>query len=285
MKPTGNRQVAFQGERGAFSEGALLRFFGSSVNPMPCRSFSEVFEKVEVNQLEFGVVPIENSIEGSVNQVYDLLLEHDLLVCGEVVEKIVHCLVVNPSTELKSIKTVCSHPQALAQCRDFWDSLGWDAVSTFDTAGAVRQLKETRNLEGAAIASEQAAEIHKMKILARNIADNPENFTRFLVLSKTDVPFRTDTKTSIIFSARHIPGALYDVLKEFAEGEINLTKIESRPTKKEPWKYNFYLDFEGHREDPKCLEVLKKLERKCTMVKLLGSYSKADAREFHPTQS
>lgn len=271
-----NRCVAFQGERGAFSEGALLRFFGLSADPIPCRNFAEVFRKVELDEIEFGVVPIENSIEGSVNQVYDLLLEHDLLVCGEIVEKIVHCLIVNPRAELKSIKTVYSHSQALAQCRVFLDNLGCSVFPTFDTAGSVKQLMESRNLEGGAIASQQAAEVYGMKIVARNIADNPDNYTRFLVISKTEVPFCTNAKTSIIFSVEHSPGTLYDALKEFSDAEINLTKIESRPTKKEPWRYNFYLDFEGHREDPQCSEALSKLGRKCRMVKLLGSYSKAE---------
>jgi chorismate mutase/prephenate dehydratase len=275
VKTDRNVKVAFQGEIGAFSESALRHYFGPDVQSVPCRRFSEVFAKVATSELNYGVVPIENSIEGSVNSVYDLFLEYHLHVCGEIIEKIVHCLIVNPPTGLKSIKSVYSHPQALAQCRDFLDKLSCDVVPTFDTAGSVRLLKEMKNFSAAAIASKRAGEMYKMRILVRNIANNPNNFTRFFVLSETDTPFCGDAKTSIIFSAKHSPGTLYFALKEFAERGINLTRIESRPRKQEPWQYNFYLDFEGHRDDPKCEEALKNLEKKCNMIKLLGSYPKA----------
>jgi len=275
MKNSKNINVAFQGELGAYSESAVYAFFGLSAKPKPCKTFSEVFKCVETGETEYGVVPIENSIEGSVNQVYDLFLEYDLKVCGEIVLRIVHCLIANPETELNSVKVIYSHPQALAQCRNFLERLGCELISTYDTAGSVKMIKEKKMIEAAAIASERAAEIYGMKILAKNIADNPNNYTRFFVLSKTEAPPSGNDKTSIIFSTKHVPGALYRALGEFAIRGINLTKIESRPTKQRPWEYNFYLDFEGHKNEKKCAEALKGLESKAVFVKILGSYRKA----------
>ncbi|RJS77549.1 prephenate dehydratase [Candidatus Bathyarchaeota archaeon] len=267
--------VAFQGERGAYSESAVYSFFGPSAKPKPCRTFREVFEEVKAKKAEFGVVPIENSIEGSVNQVYDLFLEYDLKVCGEIILKIEHCLIANPGSTLSSIEVIYSHPQALAQCRNFLEELGCEMISTYDTAGSVKMIKEKRLLNAGAIASERAAMIYGMKVLAKGISDNPNNYTRFFILYERDSPPTGKDKTSIIFSTKHIPGALYQALEEFALRKINLTKIESRPTKQRPWEYNFYLDFEGHRSEPRCVEALEGLRKKTTFLKILGSYPKA----------
>jgi chorismate mutase/prephenate dehydratase len=268
-------KVAFQGERGAYSESAVYSFFGSSVDVKPCRNLSDVFECVEKGETAYGVVPIENSIEGSVTQTYDLFLEHDLKVCGETVLKIDHCLITNPKTNLNSIEVIYSHPQALAQCRNFLEKLGCELIPTYDTAGSVKMMKEKGLMNAGAIASERAAEIYGMKILARDIADNPNNYTRFFVLAKEDSPPTGNDKTSIIFSVKHVPGALYHALGEFATRNINLTKVETRPTKGKPWEYNFYLDFEGHRSEKRCQEALKGLEERSYFVKVLGSYPKA----------
>ena len=267
--------VAFQGEPGAYSESAVYQFFGSKVQVKPCRDFREVFERVRHQDVEAGVVPVENSLEGSVNQNYDLFFSYDLKVCAEVIVKVEHCLIVNPGTTLNSVKTVYSHPQALAQCRSFLEHLEYDLVPTYDTAGSVKLIKEQKLLKAAAIASERAAELYGMEILARDIADNKENYTRFFVLSREDSPVTGKDKTSIIFSAKHEPGSLYHALGEFAKRKINLTRIESRPTKKTAWEYNFYLDFEGHRTEPKCAEALKALEKYAIFIKILGSYPKA----------
>jgi chorismate mutase/prephenate dehydratase len=268
-------KVAFQGEIGAYSESAVYSFFGSSAEAKPCKNLSDVFESVKKGETPYGVVPIENSIEGSVNQTYDLFLEYDLKVCGEIVLKIAHCLIAHPGTRLNSIKTVYSHPQALAQCRKFLEKLGCRLISTFDTAGSVKMIKEEGLKDAGAIASERAAEIYGMKVLAREIGDTPNNYTRFFVLSKQDSPPSGEDKTSIIFSVKSIPGALYRVLEEFAVRDINLTKIESRPTKRTPWEYNFYLDFEGHRNEEKCREALESIRDKTLFVKILGSYKAA----------
>jgi chorismate mutase/prephenate dehydratase len=268
-------KVAFQGEIGAYSESAVYSFFGSSVEVKPCETLSEVFESVKREETPYGVVPIENSIEGSVNQTYDLFLEYDLKVCGEIILKIVHCLIAHPGTKLNQIKTVYSHPQALAQCRKFLEKLGCRLISTFDTAGSVKMIKEESLKDAGAIASQRAAEIYDMKVLAKEIGDTPNNYTRFFVLSKQDSPPSGQDKTSIIFSVKSVPGALYHILEEFAVRNINLTKIESRPTKRTPWEYNFYLDFEGHRNEEKCQEALKSIRDKTLFMKILGSYKAA----------
>lgn len=268
-------KVAFQGEIGAYSEMAVHKYFGINVQVVPCKHFSDVFKNVEENKVDYGVVPIENSIEGSVNQVYDLFLEYDLKVCGEIILRIEHCLLANFNADLNSIKVVYSHPQALAQCSNFLEKLGCEIIPTYDTAGSVKIIKEKNTIDVAAIASERAAEIYGMKILARDIADMPDNYTRFFVISKEDAKPTGNDKTSIIFSLKHIPGSLYKALEEFALREINLTKIESRPTKLKPWEYNFYLDFEGHRNEQKCIEALNGLQRKATFIKILGSYPRA----------
>lgn len=270
-------KVAFQGEVGAYSEMAVYKYFGTCVQPIPCKSFSEVFQNVALEKVDYGVLPIENSIEGSVNQVYDLLLTHDLKICGEIILKIEHCLIGNPNAELGLIKKVYSHPQALAQCSKFLERLKCEVIPTYDTAGSVKIIKEKCLINEAAIASEKAAEIYGMKILARNISDILDNYTRFVILSKRDAPQSGNDKTSIIFSVRHVPGALYEALGAFAKREINLTKIESRPTRKKPWEYIFYLDFEGHKTEPKCMEALNELRDKALFVKVLGSYPRATA--------
>jgi chorismate mutase/prephenate dehydratase len=272
--PAKNVKVAFQGERGAYSESAVHQFFGPEVQPEPCKQFTDVFKCVNTGKTEYGMVPIENSIEGSVNQVYDLFLLYDLKVKGELALKIDHCLIANQKTQLNSIKMIYSHPQALAQCRNYLERLGCEFRSTYDTAGSVKMIREKRMIDAAAVASARAAEIYEMRILAKDIADTPNNYTRFFALSKTEAPPSGADKTSVIFSTKHRPGALYKALGELASRGINLTKIESRPTKQRPWEYNFYLDFEAHQREKRCEEALEGLRANSVFVKVLGSYPK-----------
>ncbi len=267
--------VAFQGEKGAYSEEAAFGYFGSSVHVKPCESVDDVFEAVEKHQAEFGIVPIENSLEGSINRTYDMLLDSNLSVCGETRLRVVHCLIASPGVKLEDVKRVYSHPQALGQCQAFLRHLKSESISTYDTAGSVVMIKEKGLTDGAAIASARAAEIYDMQILASGIEDNPNNFTRFFILGKQDVPPTGDDKTSIAFSVKHEPGSLYKFLRIISSNGINLTKIESRPTKQKPWEYNFYLDFEGHREDSKVRQVLDALEKTSLFLKILGSYPSA----------
>lgn len=267
--------VAFQGEIGAYSEEAAFRFFGPSVQVKPCESVDDVFKVVEQDEAQFGIVPIENSLEGSISRSYDLLLDSSLKVCGETELRVVHCLIANPGTRLELIRKIYSHPQALGQCQAFLRHLDCEIIPTYDTAGSVKMIKEKGITDGGAIASTRAAEIYGMDIIAREIADNPNNFTRFFILSKQDSPLSGNDKTSIVFSVRHKPGALYEFLKELTAKNINLTKIESRPTRQKPWEYNFYLDFEGHQEDRAPHEALENLKSSSIFVKVLGSYPKA----------
>jgi len=267
--------VAFQGEIGAYSEEAAFQFFGSSIQIKPCESLDDVFKATEGDEVQFGIVPAENSLEGSISRVYDLLLDSNLKVCGEIELRVVHCLIGTPEARLDLIKRVYSHPQALGQCKTFLRHLGWELIPTYDTAGSVKMIKEKGTTDVGAIASARAAEIYEMKILAREIEDNPNNFTRFFILAKEDAPPSGNDKTSIVFTVKHKPGALYESLKELAARNINLTKIESRPTRQKPWEYNFYLDFEGHREDKVFQEALASLEASAPFVKVLGSYPKA----------
>jgi len=267
--------VAFQGEIGAYGEEAAFQFFGLSILVKPCESLDDVFKFAEQGKVQFGVVPIENSLEGSISRVYDLLLDSSLKVYGETELRVSHCLIANPGTHLGMIKRVYSHPQALAQCRAFLKQLGVELIPTYNTAASVKMIKEQGIMEGSAVASARAAEIYGMQILAKEIEDNPNNFTRFFALSKQDAPPSGNDKTSIVFSVKHKPGALYAFLKELSARNINLSKIESRPTRQKPWEYNFYLDFEGHWEDKVPREAQENLEQCSLFLKVLGSYPKA----------
>jgi chorismate mutase / prephenate dehydratase len=264
--------IAFQGEVGAYSEEAAYQFFGDSARLKPCESLEEVFQTVENAEVQYGLVPVENSSEGSIPRTYDLLLDSSLKVSGETELRIVHCLIGLPESTIDSIKEVYSHPQALGQCKAFILKMGWKTNPTYDTAGSVKIIKENRLLEKAAIASARAAEIYGMKILVKGIEDNARNFTRFFILAKQSLEPTGNDKTSIVFTAKHKPGALYDALKELADKKLNLTKIESRPTRQKPWEYNFYVDVDGHYLDKPVQDALRSLEEVAVFVKILGSY-------------
>jgi chorismate mutase/prephenate dehydratase len=272
---TQGAEVAFQGETGAFGEEAAFQFFGPLVTTRPYESLEDVFKSTEQDEVQFGIIPVENSLEGSISQSYDLLLDSSLKVCGEIELRVVHCLIANPGARLDLIKRVYSHPQALGQCKAFLKHLACELIPTYDTAGSVKMIKEKGITDGGAIASARAAEIYKMKVIAREIEDNPNNFTRFFILSREDSPPSGNDKTSIVFSVKNKPRALYEFLREFAELGINLSKIESRPTRHKPWEYNFYLDFDGHREDKVVQEALASSEHHTLFLKILGSYPEA----------
>jgi prephenate dehydratase len=265
------KKVAFQGEHGAYSEIAATSFFPDS-ELIPMRLFQDIFDALRNDSIDCAVVPIENSIEGSVNEIYDLLLDADKKITGEMFLKIEHCLIALPNST--TITKVFSHPQALAQCRNYIKRKNLDAIPTYDTAGSVRLIKEKKIHDTAAIASKNAAEFYGMKILDQNIEDRKNNFTRFLVLSDQQTAPSKSDRTSMIFGLKHTPGSLYSVMKEFDHHKINLTKIESRPTKEKPWEYNFYVDFEGHIEEDSVKRAIKNVESKCTFVKILGSYER-----------
>jgi prephenate dehydratase len=268
-------KAAFQGERGAYSEEAVYQFFGSEMGALPCPSLEGVFEAVEARAADYGVVPVENSTAGSINQTYDLLLDHDLRVWGEAILRVRHALLAPAGTSAATIQRVRSHPQALAQCDRYLSNRGWTAEATYDTAGSARDLAAKPEPGVAVIASRLAGRLYELVELDYGIEDAFYNYTRFFVLSHQDPPRAQRNKSSIVFGTRHQPGALYEGLGEFARRRINLTKLESRPRVNRPWQYIFYLDFEGHCQDPECEAALMGLLRKSSFVKLLGSYPAA----------
>ncbi len=277
-KPT----VAFQGELGAFSETAARTYFHESVPVAPLPTFSELFEAVESRACTHGMVPIENSLMGSIHENYDLLLKHNLQIVGELKLRIVHNLIVNPGVCLEDIRHIFSQPPALAQCSEFIRSLAHaEAVVDYDTAGAVKRLKETGAKDAAAIAGAQAAIDYGLEILREGIENNHQNFTRFLVVARKAVEVEPEhsAKTSIVFAMENVPGALFKSLGVFALRDIDLLKIESRPLDGKPWEYTFYLDFEGHLEQDRCLQAVEHLEQLATFLKVLGSYKQGETVE------
>lgn len=271
-KPTADLLAAFQGEPGAYSQQACRQFFGEQVATLPCRTFTELFEAVQTQRATHIMLPAENSLAGSVLPAYDLLIDHDLRVQGEEVVKVEHCLLAPEGTTLSEIRRAISHPQALAQCAGTLRRLGIEPVTYYDTAGAARDLAAHPQPQTAAIAGELAGQIYGLAVLTRDLQDLPHNYTRFFVLGLEDAPRRDPSKTSLIFTTRHVPGALYQVLGELATRGINLTKIESRPRRNLPWHYHFYIDFEGHEDDPHVREALLRILKRTSFLKVLGSY-------------
>ena len=264
-------KVAFQGEPGAYSEQAVFNYFGS-VETQSCVSFDVVFDSVVSDACEFGLIPIENSLAGSIHQNYDLLLRHDLHIVGEYPLRVQHCLIALPGVKKENIKKAISHPQALGQCAAYLRNLGIKTESVYDTAGSVKMLKESGARDTAAIASRRAAEIYGMQILEEGIEDNSENYTRFLVISKQAIPPEGEAKTSIVFTLKNQPGALFKALSVFALRDIDLTKIESRPLQGKPWEYLFYIDFIGAAHEETARKAMDHLSEYALMLRVLGSY-------------
>ena len=270
------KRISFQGERGAYSEAASISFFGNEIEAIPCFTFADTLKNTENDKSDYTVLPIENSLEGSVGESNDLLLSTDLNVVGEIYHRVHHCLIGTGS--VGDIDTVYSHPQALGQCRQFIQEKSLKTIPSYDTAGSVKIIKDLNKNNVACIASKNAAEVFDVPVIQEGIEDNTNNYTRFLVLSKESIEsgpeWNTDgnSKTSIIFSVKHEAGALYKIVREFTECEINLTKIESRPNKDAAWEYNFYVDYEGYQHNTLEKEMLQRIKDNCTFLKILGSY-------------
>jgi prephenate dehydratase len=252
-------RVAFQGEPGAYSEEVIIQGFGSAVEPLPRPYLRDVFDAVEGGEAEMGLIPVENTIEGSIVRSYDLLNERGLKARGEVILRVTHCLIANPGVPLRDVVRVYSHPQALGQCRAFIEEHGLEPVAAPDTAGSVKMLKESGARDSAAIASGRAAEV----------------YTRFIVIGVEDHEPTPLDKTSLVFATDHRPGTLHRALGAFARRQIDLTKIESRPQVGKPWEYLFFVDVVGHREDPEMRGALEELRESTRMVKVLGSYPRS----------
>jgi len=267
-------KVAFQGEPGAFSEEASIRYFDAP-ETVPCETFEAIFAAVTSGKCEFGLIPIENSLAGSIHQNYDLLLQNELYIVGEYFLRVRHCLIGFPGVTKLEIKKVISHPQALGQCAGYLRGMGVKTEPVYDTAGSVKMLKASGQRTNAAIASHKAAEIHGMQILQEGIEDNPENYTRFLAIAPAPVTPSGEVKTSIVFILKNQPGALFKALSVFALREIDLTKIESRPLAGKPWEYLFYIDFIGNVEEVRVKKALDHLGEYALMLRVFGSYSRA----------
>ena len=266
-------KVAFQGEAGAYSEEAGYGYF-DSVEMVPQESFNALFEAVQSKECQAGLIPIENSLAGSIHQNYDLLLRHDLHIVGEYFLRVKHCLIGFPDVQLSEIKEIISHPQALGQCDAYLRNLGVKVEPVYDTAGSVKMLKSSGERTRAAIASKRAAEIYEMQIIEEGIEDNRENYTRFLAIAPQPVTPKGDVKTSLVFSLKSIPGALFKALSVFALRDIDLTKIESRPLAGKPWEYLFYVDFLGALDDEPVRRALDHLSEYALMLRPLGSYTR-----------
>jgi prephenate dehydratase len=266
-------RIAFQGEPGAYSEAAVLEHFGEDAMPVPCESFDDIFSAVTSETCEYGMIPIENSLAGSIHRNYDLLLKNNLSVVGEHYLYVNHNLIAMPGAQLSEIKRVISHPQALAQCEGYLHSLkGVKIESVYDTAGSVKMVRQMGDMTVAAVASRRAADLYGMQILAELIQDNPENLTRFLVISPRPGEPGPDAKTSIVFSLKNLPGSLFKAMSVFALRDIDLTKIESRPLVGKPFEYFFYIDFAGSILDPVEAKALAHLGEYAIFLRVFGSY-------------
>ncbi len=266
------RLIAIQGEAGSFSHAAALEVLGSEVRLVPCATFDELFRAVEANAADRGIVPIENTLAGSVHENYDLLSEHALHVVAETELRIRHCLIARRGVALSDVARVASHPVALAQCRRFFvEHPRLVAVPAYDTAGSVRDLMTGKAGVDAAIASALAAELYGAAVLREGLEDHPENYTRFLIVAREPAPADTATKISLMFTLTNAPGVLHRALGVFATRDLDLTKIESRPLPGRPWEYLFYLDVLGGLRGT-VEEALAELRTFAPVVRVLGAY-------------
>ncbi|OIO38926.1 MAG: chorismate mutase [Candidatus Omnitrophica bacterium CG1_02_49_16] len=272
-------RIAYLGPESTFTHQAAQKKFGASVTYFPCTNISDVFAEVERGRSDYGVVPVENSTEGAVNYTLDMFIESNLKICAELYLLINHNLLSNAAS-IKKINQIYSIPQALAQCRLWLESNIPSArlMPTSSTADAARYVAEHPQFKNeiACIASTLAAKEYRLRIFAPSIEDNANNTTRFIVIARTDAKPTGKDRTSIVFAVKDRVGALHDILLHFQKANINLTKIESRPSKKKIWSYFFFVDFEGHAEDPKIKQALNNLEKYCTLFKILGAYPKVD---------
>jgi prephenate dehydratase len=269
--------VAYQGEAGAYSEEGVLALFAGAEH-LPLSSIRKVFEAVEVGRADHGLVPIDNSQAGTINETYDLLLKHGLHLVGETVVRIDHCLLALPGTTLDDLTEVISHPQAIAQSEEFLNALDVSIRAEYDTAGAAKRIVDDKLETTAAVASRRAAGLYGLAMLAERIQTYPDNYTRFGVLSRSPQPLAEPDKTSIVFGVGHVAGSLYRCIGAFAERHLSLNKLESRPRAGRPWEYVFYADVEAAAENPRMIEALAEVSEHSTFTRLLGSYASAIPR-------
>jgi arogenate/prephenate dehydratase len=270
-------RLAYQGEPGAYSEAAALQYGGPQAETLPCKSFEDVFDAVSRQKATHGVVPLENSIGGTIHRNYDLLLDHDLTISGEVELDVVHCLQALPGTKIGDIKVVYSHPQALAQCERYLKELGASVEAVYDTAGGAKLVAEKKLAGAAALASRRAADVFGLEVLQEAVQDFEYNITRFAIIG--GAPPADANKTTIVFALPSTPGALFKALSVFALREINLTKLESRPMRGRPWEYLFYVEVDAPRSDLGCARALTHLAEFARWTRVLGTYKGTERRQ------
>ena len=269
--------VTYQGEPGAYSEAAAAALF-PDLSYEAAASIRKVFEAVEVGRTEYGIVPMNNSTAGSINETYDLFLRHGLHLIAETVVEVSHCLIALPGTAMDDLKEVISHPQAIAQSEEFLAALDVTVRAEYDTAGAAKAIKEQDLRRTAAIASPRAAELYGLEVLAEGINTYPENSTRFGALSRNPTPLREPDKTSLVFGVGHLPGSLYRCIGAFATRHLNLSRLESRPRVGRPWEYVFYGDVDAGASSPPMVEALGELSEHATFTRVLGTYASGMVR-------
>jgi prephenate dehydratase len=268
-----SKTAAFIGEYGAYSHKASLGYFGEDVTPVPMNTFKDIFEAVQTGTCQYGVVPLENSLSGSIHENFDLLQEYDLKIIGEITIRVKQALIAHENVSKDEIQRVLGPPPALSQCRHYLDRTpDLELIPVTATSSAVKQIKESGDMHAAAIGSTMAAKIFNMKVLEESIEDNPRNYTRFAVIAKAVKGRKRVGKTSIIFSTGNKPGALFEVMKVFSEFQINLVKLESRPMLGKPWEYMFYADLEADLEAPELSPVMDQLAKKSENLRVLGRY-------------
>ena len=276
MKLEKNARVAFQGERGAFSEEAAVKLLGEEILLVPRPTFEAAFSAITEGAADYILAPIENSLAGSVHRSFDLLVDSPLHILAEVIIPIVHNLIALPGARFDQIAVVESHPVALAQCEQFFAAHPHlKRIATEDTAGSVCNVVKSGDRTRAAIASRRAAELYGGRVLREHLEDNRENYTRFLLLSRSGALSDEADKLSLVFQLHHQPGALYHSLEPFARRHVNLMKIESRTVHGSPWQYRFYLDLQASRRDPEVAAALGELEKRVVDLRILGSYVSA----------
>jgi prephenate dehydratase len=264
--------VAYQGEAGAFSEEGVIATFPDTRH-LPLRSIRKVFEAVEVGRADYGLVPMDNSQAGSINETYDLFLKHGLHLVAETVVRVDHCLLALPGVAFDDLTEVMSHPQAIAQSEEFLSSLEVVVRPDYDTAGSARRIVDEKLEQTGAIASRRAADVYGLEVLAEHIQTFPDNYTRFGALSRDPAPLSQPNKTSLVFGVSHVAGSLYRCIGAFAERHLNLNKLESRPRAGRPWEYVFYVDVEAAADEPATAEALAEVSDHATFTRLLGSYA------------
>ena len=270
--PTTDISVAYQGEPGAYSEEGVLGLLGD-VGRRPYATIRKVFEAVEVGRADYGLVPMDNSQAGSINETYDLFLKHGLHLVGETVVRVDHCLLALPGTVVEDLHEVISHPQAIAQCEEFLSALDVKVRAEYDTAGAAKQIHDEKLDKTGAIASRRAADLYGLEVLAEKIQTFPDNYTRFGALARNPDPLSDPDKSSLVFGTGHKAGSLYRCLGAFAERHLSLSKLESRPRGGRPWEYVFYADVEAPATEPVMIEALAEVSEHATFTRLLGTYA------------